>query len=122
MRITALVFSFTLSLLPMAGWAGAGHDHGHEHDHGHSHSHDPVDQGQAEKLAAKSVAMLVGKGKIAGSWKSAAVAKSEKKKFGNRTEWVVSFQNDKVSDSTKKTLYVFLTLTGDYVAANFTGK
>ena len=120
MRIKALVFSFMLSLLPVAVWAGADHDHGHEH--GHSHSHDPVTQSQAEEVAIKSIAMLIEKGKIDGSWKTVSVAKSEKKKFGDNIEWVVSFNNDKISDNAKQTLYVFLSLTGDYIAANYTGK
>jgi hypothetical protein len=120
MRIQAIVFSFILSLFPVAIWAGADHDHGH--DHGHSHSHDPVSQNQAEEVAIKSVAQLIEKGKIDGSWQSVKVAKSEKKKFGNNLEWVVSFSNDKITDPEKQTLYVFVSLTGEYIAANYTGK
>ena len=120
MRVPAIVFSFMLSLFPVAVWAGADHDHGH--DHGHSHSHDPATQSQAEEVAVKSVAQLVEKGKIDNSWTAVSVAKSEKKKFGNNMEWVVSFTNDKISDPEKKTLYVFLSLTGEYIAANYTGK
>jgi hypothetical protein len=95
--------------------AGAGHDHG-------SHSHDPVSKSQAEEAAIKSVEKLVSKRKIADSWKGVKVATSEKKKFGTKEEWVVTFKNEKVSDPNKQTLYVFLTLTGDYIAANFTGQ
>jgi len=114
MRIQAIIFSLALSLFPLATLAGAGHDHGH--------SHDPVSQGQAELAAIKSVARLVEKGKIDKSWKSVGVMKSEKKKFGKNMEWVVSFKNENISDSSKQTLYIFLTLTGEYLAANFTGK
>ena len=120
MRMKAIVFSFILSLSPIAVFAGADHDHGHED--GHSHSHDPVNQSQAEQMAIKSVEQLVEKGKIDSSWKSVKVAKSEKKKFGNNLEWVVSFHNDKMSDTSKQTLYVFMSLTGEYIAANYTGK
>lgn len=120
MRMQTIIFSFILSLSPMAVLAGENHDHGH--DHGHSHSHDPVSRSQAEQVAIKSVAQLVEKGKINSSWKSANVAKSEKKKFGDNMEWVVSFNNEKISDTSKQTLYVFLSLTGEYIAANFTGK
>ena len=120
MRITALVFSFMLSLLPVGVWAGADHDHGH--DHGHTHSHDPVDQSQAEQAAIKGVAMLIDKGKIDESWKAANITNSEKKKFGDNMEWVISLKNDKVTDSSKQTLYIFLSLTGEYIAANYTGK
>ena len=56
------------------------------------------------------------------SWKTANVAKTEKKKFGDAMEWVVSFKNDKISDSSKQILYVFVTLGGEVVGANHTGK
>lgn len=124
MRIQSIMFSLILSLSPTALLAGGNHDHGHSHghDHGHGHSHAPVDQKQAEKAAIKSVARLVKQGKIDSSWKSVSVAMAEKKKFGGKMEWVVSFKNDKISDSSKQTLYVFLSLTGRYIAANYTGK
>ena len=114
MRIQAIIFSLALILFPLAALAGAGHDHGH--------SHDPVSQGQAELAAMKSVARLVEKGKIDKSWKSIGVMKSEKKKFGKNTEWVVSFENENISDSSKQTLYIFLSLGGGYIAANHTGE
>lgn len=120
MKIQSLLFSLIIALTPAAVLAGKDHDHGH--DDGHGHSHDPVSQMKAEEIAIKSVAGLVGKGKIDKSWKSIGVAKSEKKKFGKKMEWVVSFKNDKVSDKSKQTLYVFLSLTGNYIAANYTGK
>ncbi|MCI0507154.1 MAG: DUF6488 family protein [Gammaproteobacteria bacterium] len=116
MRIQAIIFSFILSLSPAAVLAGA------NHDHGHSHSHEPVNQSQAEQVAIKSVAQLVEKGKIDGSWKSVNIAKSEKKEFGGNMEWMISFTNDKISDPEKQTLYVFLSLNGEYIAANYTGK
>lgn len=111
MRIHALVLSFILSLLSVAVLA-----------HGPDGSHDPVDQSQAEQMGIKGVAMLVDKGKIDSSWKAANVVKTEQKKFGDKTEWVVSFKNDKISDSSKQILYVFLSLGGEFIAANYTGK
>lgn len=114
MRIQAIIFSILFSLLPVAVLAGAGHDHGH--------SHDPVTQLQAEEAAKKNVARLVKKGKIDKSWQTIGVAKSEKKKFGKNMEWVVSFNNKNISDPKKQTLYIFLSLTGNYIAANHSGK
>ena len=41
---------------------------------------------------------------------------------GNRKkEWVVVFTNEKVKDPKEKMLYIFLTLDGQYIAANYTG-
>ncbi|WP_455218557.1 DUF6488 family protein [Kaarinaea lacus] len=111
MRIQALVLSLLLSLLPIAVWA-----------HGAGGSHDPVTKSQAEQAAIEAVATLAGNKRIDGSWKAANVVKTEKKKFGDSTEWVVSFKNDKISDPAKQILYIFLTLGGEVVGANHTGK
>jgi len=115
MRFHAFMFSLLLSFSSFAVMAGAGHDHGD------GHSHDPVSQSQAEEVAKKSVAQLVDKGKIDGSWKSVGVSKSEQKKFGKNTEWVVTFANTAIDDPKKQTLYVFVSLTGEYIASNYTG-
>lgn len=114
MRIRAIIFSLVLGLFSAAAMAGAGHDHGH--------SHDPVSQSQAEEVATKSVSSLVDRGKLDKSWKATSVAKAKKKKnFGGSMEWVVSFKNENIKDPAKQTLYVFLTLGGEYLAANYTG-
>ena len=114
MRMLTIIFSLALSLFTWVAIAGEGHDH--------SHSHDPVSQSQAETNATKSISQLVDKGKIDKSWKSVKATKSEKKKFGSNMEWVVVFNNKTVSDKEKQTLFVFLTLGGEYLAANYTGK
>jgi hypothetical protein len=41
--------------------------------------------------------------------------------FNGEPEWVAVFVNDKITDTEKRKFYVFLTLGGDYIAANFTG-
>lgn len=117
MRITTTIFTLALLLLPMASLAGS--EHNHDHDHGHSH--EPATQGQAEQAASQVIVQLVDKGKIDASWKASPVEKSEKKKFGQNLEWVVRFNNKTISDPEKQTLYIFLSLTGDYIAANYSG-
>ena len=114
MRIQTLIFGFSLSFFSLVAIAGAGHDH--------SHSHEPVSQMQAESIAIKNVSQLADKGKIDKSWKSIKVIKTEKKDFGGNMEWVVSFKNEKISEPSKQTLFVFVTLSGEYLAANYTGK
>jgi len=119
MRIHLLLVSLIFSFYSLSVVAGDGHDHGHDHS---SHSHEPISETQAGEFAVKSIEKLINKGKIADSWKQAKLMKAEKKQFGAKTEWVVSFNNDQISNDNKKTLYVFLSLNGDYVAANHTGK
>lgn len=113
MRIQTVILSLTLFLFPLSILAGSGHDH--------DHSHAPVTQVQADKVASDIVLQLAEKSKIDASWKTVQINKSLKKKFGNNLEWVISFNNEKISDPTKQTLYIFLTLSGEYLAANYTG-
>ena len=118
MKIKALSLSIILGFFSCNVMAGGSHDHGH----GHSHSNTPVNQETAKVNAKKIVAALAVRKKVDESWSSSTVSSVEKKVFKGNPEWVVIFDNDKVSDPTKKKLYVFLTLGGDYIAANYSGK
>ena len=64
---------------------------------------------------------FVEKGKVDPSWAEVAPAsgKLNKRMFGD--EWVVAFNNPKIEDTAKQTLYVFLSLGGEYKATNYTG-
>lgn len=114
MNIQAIILSLVIALLSGASLAGAGHDHGH--------SHEPVTQQQAEQSATRVVSSLAERGVIDKSWITSKVEQSEQKTFSGRPEWVVSYKNDAVSDPEKRTLYIFLTPAGEYIAANYTGK
>ncbi len=37
-------------------------------------------------------------------------------------EWKLTFKNPNASDANKKNLYLFYTLPGNFIAANFTGQ
>lgn len=95
-----------------AGPGGAGHSHGPAI---------PVSETQAIANATKVVSTIVKEGKLDASWGEVKDAKVEKKKNQYGQEWVVSFNNPKESDTEKKTLYVFLTLDGQYLGANHSG-
>lgn len=116
MQLKMLLLSFALGLLPMTVMAGSGHDHGH------SHSHTPVNQTTANENATKIVAALVKRNKLDNSWSSITASSIEKITVQGNPEWRAIFVNDKITDTEKQKLYVFLTLGGDYIAANFTGK
>ena len=118
MRLTTLLFGFILSLSTLPSMAGSGHDH----DHGHSHSYTPVNQDKAGVNAAEIVAALVNRSKLDKSWKSIKASSVEKITVQGNTEWRIVFVNTNITDANKQKLYVFLTLGGDYIAANFTGK
>lgn len=96
-------------------YAGSGHDHGH------GHSHEPVSKTQAQKIATDSMNKLIQRDSIDKTWSTASLQSAEKKKFGGKMEWVVVFNNKKMSDAEKQNLYIFLSLDGQYIAANYTG-
>ena len=116
MRLATLLLSFTLSLFTFSAMAGS------DHDHGHSHSYTPVNQEQAQENATEIVAALVKRDKLKKSWKAVKSSSVEKITVKGNPEWIVVFVNKNITDTDKQKLYVFLTLGGDYIAANFTGK
>lgn len=95
---------------------------GHSHDKDGGHSHGPISAETAKARATKTMLNLAKRGVIDNSWASAKAAKAEKKTYAKGPEWVVSFNNDKVKDKSKQTLYIFYSLNGQYIAANYTGK
>lgn len=116
MKLNTLLLGFTLSLFSMLAIAGGGHNHGH------GHSHEPINQATANSKATKILNSFVKQKTIDKSWASTSVSSSEKKSFNGKQEWVISFMNEKSIDAKKRKLYIFLTLSGDYIAANYTGK
>lgn len=114
MNIQSIILTFVLTLFSSVTLAGEGHDHGTPRE--------PVTQQQAEQTASKIVATFVGKGVIEKSWSASKVEKAEQKQFSDNLEWVVSYKNETVSDPEKRTLYIFMTLAGEYLAANYTGE
>lgn len=116
MKIRAVVFGLTLALSPLGVNAGSGHDHG-----GGGHAHSMVSSELAMEMATQKVQQLVSAGKLDATWSAVTASGAEQKAFAKGPEWVVTFKNDKVADATKQTLYVFMSLDGHYIAANYTG-
>jgi hypothetical protein len=111
MKIKLILSAVIISLSSFSVIAGSGHDHGHSHAQ-------PV-SAETAQMNAKAVLSLMVKDKVLEeSWKMIKANPAERK----GGEWLVLFVNDKAADPKKKTLYVFLTASGEYVAANFTGK
>jgi hypothetical protein len=108
---TALLVSSLLFVSPVM--AGAGHDHGSG-----GHSHGAISGGEIIKKATVKVKSLVESGKLEKSWGDVEADGASTK----NDEWVVTYKNDKASDAAKRTLYMFFSLDGTYIATNFTGK
>ena len=115
MRLKILLLGFVLGLISLPTIAGSGHNHGH------GHSHAEINQATAKVKAIEIVASFIKNNKLDKTWKSIKGSSANKKVFKGQPEWVVIFINKKITDVKKQTLYVFLTLNGEYVAANHSG-
>lgn len=83
---------------------------------------DPISREQAVQRASAEIDRLVSAGKIEKSWKIAAVLKTASiQEAGDAREWALTFSNPQAKQE-QQTLYVFLDETGEYLAANFTGR
>ncbi|MFT6069989.1 MAG: hypothetical protein ACJAT2_002498 [Bacteriovoracaceae bacterium] len=109
-----LLVAFTL--LSFNSLAGPGH--GHSHGGGHSHGHNKLEikKSRTGVIGRIQVERLVHEKKLDVSWKKATFEKSVLKDG----EWLVTFTNEKGVKGKK--LYIFLKKSGEFVAANFTGK
>ena len=110
---TTLFLSTLLFGTPLM--AGSGHDHGHSHDA------EQVNETTAEENADNVIASLIEDRKIDKSWSTIKANSVEKKEYDGHPEWVVIYNNEDISDLDKQTLYVFLTISGEYIAANYSG-
>lgn len=90
--------------------------------HGLAHSIGLVDQATAKTNASRIVAAFIKRNELDKSWASIKASSVEKKVSNGNTEWVVVFINKNITDTAKQKFYVFLTLGGDYIATNYTGK
>lgn len=115
--ITTLFLSLFITAPAMAG---GGHAHGP--DGGHNHSQAAVSSEEAINRASKKVNQLAIQGVIDVTWKDVKAHSAVQKQFSKGLEWVITFKNDKVKDSKKQSLYLFFSLDGHYIAANFSGK
>jgi hypothetical protein len=88
----------------------------------HFHGSAPAKQETVLLCAAQRKDALASSGKIDASWKDVKHDKAEQVDGKKGKEWKVSFRNPAATDKDKQTLYVFLSLPGNVLAANFTGK
>lgn len=88
----------------------------------HFHGSKPASQATVLLCATQRKDALVSSGKIEPSWKAVAHDKLEQVEGQKGKEWKVSFKNPAASEKDKQILYVFLSLPGNVLAANFSGR
>jgi len=88
----------------------------------HFHGNTPASEKVVVDCASQRKTSLVSGGKIDKSWEAVKVDKVEQIDGKKGKEWKVSFKNPAVAEADKSTLYVFMSLAGNYLASNFSGK
>jgi hypothetical protein len=119
-KAIALVLLFSVTI-----YANESHEHSHGCKHKSFDSNVAVqmeaDKTMIEKNAKQKVQKLVLAKKIPQSWKNAEISKIEKTK-NDTNDWAVSFNNTKIKNRSKQTLYIFVSPYGKVMGANYTGK
>jgi len=124
----ATIVTFVLSLTTIHANNSSEHSHHDEKNHnslGHSCRYDKikneVSKETVETAAKKEVQNLVAKKKIHKSWKSVPISKIGKTHYGDTDDWVVGFDNMKIKNKKRQTLYIFVSVRGEIRGANYTG-
>jgi hypothetical protein len=88
-----------------------------DRDQRQEHRHEPCPSPHVVRKYARSEPVSIQQ-----RWQSAAEPVLEEKWFNGRPEWVVTFRHPTPTEKAKQRLYIFLTPTGRFVAANHTGR
>lgn len=116
MKKFAFIAAVTTALLATpSAFASEG---GSCHFHGNAPVKEAVITGCANGLKNK----LIATGKLDASWKTVALDKAETVEGEKMKEWKFTYKNPAEKDAAKRTLYIFYTLAGNFIAANFTGQ
>ena len=113
---------FAIAAVSLLALAAAGSVSAAEGSSFHFHGNTPASEKVVVDCASQRKAALVSSGKLEKSWEAAQVDKTEQIDGKKGKEWKVSFKNASVTDAAKNTLYVFMSLPGNYIASNFSGK
>ena len=88
----------------------------------HFHGNAPIKEAVIADCASKKKDALASGGQIEASWKLVKLEKAQSIEGKKAKEWKLTFTNPTAKDATKQTLFMFYSLTGNFIAANFTGK
>lgn len=88
----------------------------------HFHGTKPAAEATVASCAVQRKDALISSGKIDGAWKTVKQDKVEQVDGKKGKEWKVTFKDPAAKDKTRETLYMFFTVPGNFIAANFTGQ
>lgn len=110
----------TTIVLSAAAWAPAGY--ANEGGSCHFHGSKPAAESVVTGCADQRKQALVKGGKLDKSWAAIQPEKVETVDGKKGKEWKLTFKNPAATDAGKQTLYMFYSLPGNFIAANFTGQ
>lgn len=89
----------------------------------HFHGNKPAAEATVVQCATQYKNQLIQRGKLDASWQAIAKVEKMEQVDGKRSkEWKLIFKNPAVTDKTKDTLFLFYSLSGNFIAANHTGQ
>lgn len=105
----------TLITLSPTAWSGEGSSC-------HFHGSKPAAESTIEQCANARRDLYLENGTISQSWHGIPVSAIEVIEGEKSEEWRVRFDNPNATDKSKNKLYMFFTLPGNFIAANYSGK
>lgn len=88
----------------------------------HFHGNTPAQEQTVLMCAEQRRDLYLEQGTIEASWQGAQPEAIEVIDGDEGQEWRVLFRNESASERGKQTLYMFFTLPGNFIAANYSGK
>ena len=116
-----LLLMLTFVTYSQLSFSGSSGDHMHFNQMGRNQSDAKINNKKAIEISQQHVFRLVMKGKLDRGWLKSSPLDSIQKKYHGKNEWVTKIKNDK-EIMNRKILFIFLSLDGKFIAANFTGK
>lgn len=88
----------------------------------HFHGSKPASESVVVGCAMDRKQALVKQGKLDASWANVKQDEVRVVEGKKGKEWLLTFKNPAATDASKQTLYMFYSLPGNFIAANYTGK
>ena len=114
--LIAVMLSFTVL------YAGNTHNHDLPNHSNCDALHLQTKSTAIQEIAKQELKRLVLSKRIPKSWKSVPVKKLGKTNDSYHNDWVVVFENLKIKKKARQNLHIFITVYGQVIARNYTGK
>lgn len=107
-----LLLCLALAVSPLAVIPASAHPEGHDRE---AEERAPT----LPEIAKYSVNRLVAQSKLPRSWAEAVAVRTFTRTRGGAEQVIVEFRNDAISNPAKRTLFVVMHPTGNFISANY---